>query len=257
MNGFKDHFSAQAGAYAEFRPGYPQELVDALAERAPGRGLAWDVGAGSGQFSKLLATRFEHVIATDASAAQLAHALPHARVGYRVEREVAASLAASSADLVAVAQAAHWFELARFYAEVRRVAKPGGVLALVADGNAELEPDLEPAFADFYGRTLGGDWPPERRHVLAGYRDVEFPFEELDLPTFELSAAWTVDEFLGYVSTWSAVASARRAGREGDLRDFDQRFRTLWGAVERRPIRWPLFVRAGRVIPGSPAGREG
>ena len=74
---FKDHFSGTATGYAAHRPGYPRAVAEALAARSPGRGLAWDAGCGSGQLSVVLGEVFEQVVATDASAAQIAEAIPH------------------------------------------------------------------------------------------------------------------------------------------------------------------------------------
>src|SRR5207249_7256547 len=121
---FQDHFSDKAAGYAAYRPVYPPALVDALAALAPGRGLAWDAGCGSGQLSLLLAQRFDRVIATDASADQIAHATAHPKVEYRCAPAEASGLADGIADLAVAAQAAHWFDLPDYYAEVRRVAPP-------------------------------------------------------------------------------------------------------------------------------------
>ncbi|WP_244479841.1 methyltransferase domain-containing protein [Methylobacterium sp. Leaf94] len=87
--------------------------------------MALDCACGTGQLSVLLADRFEHVIATDASTAQVAPARPHARVAYSVAPARAERSAGGARDLVPVAQAAHWLELPTFYTEVRRVAHPG------------------------------------------------------------------------------------------------------------------------------------
>src|SRR6266496_4940677 len=79
---FRDHFSGVAEEYATFRPRYPPALFAALAAQAPRRGTAWDCATGSGQAALGLATHFERVVATDASAAQLAAARRHPRVRY-------------------------------------------------------------------------------------------------------------------------------------------------------------------------------
>src|SRR5262249_38727408 len=68
---FKDHFSGAASGYAAHRPVYPRAVAEALADRSPGRTLAWDAGCGSGQLSAVLGEVFERVVATDASAAQI------------------------------------------------------------------------------------------------------------------------------------------------------------------------------------------
>ncbi|MCK6447957.1 MAG: class I SAM-dependent methyltransferase [Planctomycetes bacterium] len=251
MSETRDLFSRQAREYAAFRPSYPMALVDVLAELAPARGLAWDVGAGSGQLSLVLAERFERVIATDASAAQLEKAPRHPRIEYRVEREVHASLAGASADSIVAAQAAHWFELEGFYGEVRRVARDGGVLALVTYRTPRLEPELAGVFERFYSGTLGPHWDPARRHVEDGYAQFDFPFAELPFPALAIEAELDAREFLGYVSTWSALASLVRSGGASELERFERDLLAAWGPPNRRrPIVWPLAGRIGRVETG-------
>ena len=113
---FKDHFSERSADYAANRPTYPPQLAGFLAEHSPGRTLALDCGCGTGQLSVQLAEHFAEVVATDASAAQIAAATPHPRVRYRVAPADASGLEPVSADLIVAAQAAHWFDLDAFYA---------------------------------------------------------------------------------------------------------------------------------------------
>ena len=243
-----DHFSGRAARYAECRPGYAPELADWLASIAPSRGLAWDVGCGSGQMSVLLGDRFGRVVASDGSVAQLAHARPHARVDYVAATAEAAPLAERSADLVVVAQAAHWFDLPRFFAEARRVARPGAAIALVGYGNAMLdEPALQQRFLRFYEDEVGAFWPPERAMIEDAYRSIGFPFAEIDAPAFELHERWTAEQMIGYIETWSAVRAFERSG--GDARvveTFAREMRELWGPGP-RDVTWPVPIRAGRI----------
>src|SRR3982751_1042743 len=126
---FQDHFSGHAATYHEARPLYPTALFELLAKEAPARGLAWDTGCGNGQASVALAAHFARVFASDPSANQIGNAEPQPNIEYRVEPGEQCSLPAASADIVTVAQALHWFDFARFFAEAARVLKPGGVLA--------------------------------------------------------------------------------------------------------------------------------
>jgi len=206
-NGFKDHFSAVAAGYAAHRPSYPPALIDLLAELAPRPDLVWDAGCGSGQLSVLLADRFARVIATDASAKQIAHAAPHPHVAYVVARAEAGTLAAGTVDVAVAAQAAHWFDLPAYYAEVRRVGRLGGAVALVTYGLVRVDHVVDPVIDHFYSQVLGSYWPPERRHVDNGYRALPFPFEEIDAPGLEMQASWTRADLVGYVETWSAGCS--------------------------------------------------
>ncbi len=81
---FKDHFSAHSAAYARGRPGYPPALFEWLAAQALRRDRAWDCATGNGQAARGLATHFKRVIATDASAEQIANAFVHPCIEYRV-----------------------------------------------------------------------------------------------------------------------------------------------------------------------------
>src|SRR6266446_6793453 len=109
MSSFSDHFSRVAASYATFRPRYPDALFDWLAGAAPGRRHAWDCGTGSGQAAVSLARRFNHVIASDPSVAQLANAERAGGISYVAMTAERSALAEATTDLVTVAQALHWF----------------------------------------------------------------------------------------------------------------------------------------------------
>jgi len=247
-NGFKDHFSAVAAGYAAHRPSYPPTLIDLLAELGPRPHLAWDAGCGSGQLSVLLADRFARVIATDASPKQIAHAAPHPHVAYVVARAEAGALAGGTVDVAVAAQAAHWFDLPAYYAEVRRVGRSGGVVALVSYGLVRIDHVVDPVIDRFYSQVLGSFWPPERRHVDDGYRSLPFPFAEIGVPGIEMRASWTRSDLLGYVETWSAVWALQRAVGRAPLEAFRRELTHAWGAdAAVRPVRWTLSLRVGRL----------
>lgn len=107
---FKDHFSSHAGQYARSRPTYPAELFDFLVSLTNHHDLAWDCATGNGQAAVALAGRFARVIATDASAAQVANAAEHPNVTYLVATAEHSGLSHESVDLITVAQALHWFD---------------------------------------------------------------------------------------------------------------------------------------------------
>lgn len=231
---------------------YPPALVDCLADLAPARGVAWDAGCGSGQLSLLLAQRFDRVIATDASAEQIAHAAPHRHVEYRCAPAEASGLDDGIADLAVAAQAAHWFDLPGYYAEVRRVARPGAVVALVSYGNVRADTTVGPLIDQFYSDALGPLWPPERRLVEDGYRALPFPFAELTTPPFEIRVDWTLVDMMGYIETWSAVRAMERVEGRGPIVAFEKQLARAWGDPKAaRPVRWPLSLRVGHVPGGA------
>lgn len=245
---FKDHFSAKSGDYAAYRPTYPGALVDYLAGLCRQTDLALDVGCGTGQLSVMLADRFGQVIATDASAQQIEQAQAHERVEYRVAPAERSGLEPASANLITAAQAAHWFDLDAFYADARRVGKPGAVLALITYGVIEADPDIDPLIQRFYKEVVGPYWPPERRHVEDGYRAFAFPFDEWAAPPLAIEVQWRASDLTGYVDTWSAVRGLEKAQGRGPVEGFRRELQALWGEPERRRrIRFPLSLRVGRL----------
>ena len=159
---FKDHFSGHSAIYSQYRPDYPPELYRFLAEQAPSRELAWDCATGNGQAALGLAAHFQHVIATDASSAQLEQACSHPQVEYCVTPAEEAPFADHSVDTVTVAQALHWFHIDRFYREVNRILKTGGVLAVWSYNLLYCEPDIDAILNHYYSDVVGDCWPAER-----------------------------------------------------------------------------------------------
>jgi SAM-dependent methyltransferase len=246
VTSFKDHFSDRAAGYASYRPTYKPELAAWLAGLVQRRELAWDVACGSGQLSTLLADHFDYVVATDASRDQIAQAKPHARVEYRVEPAESSTLASGTADLITVAQAAHWLDLEAFYKEVQRVARPGAAIALVAYHIAVIDKHVDTVIDGFYSGTLAGYWPPDRKHIESEYRDLAFPFEKIPTPRMEMRVTWGVDQMMGYIRTWSAVRALEKA-KGPELTDrFAAELRRAWGTGA-RDVCWPVVIIAGRV----------
>ena len=247
MSGFKDHFSSHATAYAIYRPSYPPALAAWLATIAPATQIALDVGAGSGQLSLLLADHFEQVIATDPSAQQIGSAVRHAKIDYRVAPAERCDLPDASVDLLTAAQAAHWFDLPSFFAEVDRLLKPGGAIVLISYAGMEHRSPIEPMIEAFRLKTLEQYWPNERLLVENGYRDIHLPFEPLAAPSFFMEVKWPLATMIGYLDTWSAIrAMERDRGREM-FESFLAELTRTWGDPETvRTNRWPLAIVAGR-----------
>jgi SAM-dependent methyltransferase len=243
-----DHFSGIAASYAAFRPKYPPSLFERLARVVPGRDLAWDCAAGTGQATIDLAKWFDRVIGSDVSAEQIAHAPAHPKITWQVAPAESSGLAGDAVDLIAVPQALHWFDLKRFYREVRRVARDNGIIAAWSYGSAELAGPLGQAYSTFEHETMGSYWPAERRYVVDVYRTIEFPFEELEFPAMTLDAVWTRDQLLGYMRTWSATTRYAARHETDPIAQFARDIQSLWpDAKERKPVTWPLSVKVGRV----------
>lgn len=245
---FKDHFSAAAKSYAEYRPAYPAELFAWLATLSSAHELAWDCATGNGQAAIGVAGHYRHVVASDASAAQVANRRAHPSVDYFVATAERSALREHRCDLVTVAQAAHWFDFERFHAEVRRVLKARGVIAIWTYESFRIDAAIDTLMEGFYHDVVGPYWPPERCYVEQGYRTLPFPFEEIRAPAFELEIRWTLEQVIRYLGTWSAVQRFSKARGFDPMRELQPRLAVCWGRPEEdKRLSWPLHLRVGRI----------
>jgi SAM-dependent methyltransferase len=246
MPTFRDLFAFASGSYATHRPDYPDELFRWLASVSPRRETAWDCGTGSGQAAVSLGAHFASVVATDASVKQLTSARRTPGVHYVAMAAEAAALTVDSTDLVTVAQALHWFDRPRFFAEVDRVLRPGALLAVWSYGMTAIAPAIDAVLHRFYEEVLGPYWPAERALVESGYVGIVLPYAEESAPSFAMQTSWRLAQLGGYLSTWSAVGRYVAAVGTDPLPAIMQELERVWGADEARPIRWPLVVRVAR-----------
>jgi SAM-dependent methyltransferase len=248
---FKDHFSKQAADYAKFRPRYPQKLFDYLGKIAPSRQVAWDCGTGNGQAAVGLASVFDYIIATDASERQIANAQSHEKVDYHVAPAENSGIEAETLDLIMVAQALHWFDLRRFYREVRRVLKNNGVFAASAYNLLHVDPAVDAIVNRYYYDVVGPFWPPERK-LVEQFADLRFPFREVDAPKFEMTAQWNLDHLRGYLQTWSSTQRFIAAKGSDPLEQITDELRAAWGDSRKiRNVTWPLVLRIGIKASGE------
>jgi SAM-dependent methyltransferase len=241
----RESFGAVAGSYAAFRPRYPTPVFHYLSAIAPANRLALDVASGSGQATAGLCERFERVVAIDLSAPQLAamSARPAARVVAHAEQ---LPIASQTVDLVLAAQALHWFDKVRFFDECCRVLRPGGVVAALIYTHAEIHPSIDRIVRRLHDDALRDDWAIDRHEVIMAYPSVRFPGRTLAMAQFVLEHAMTADAFLGYLSTWSAVATYRARTGFDPINAIRAELSNAWGDSA-RTVRWPLRVRASRV----------
>lgn len=242
-------FDQGGRAYAAFRPGYPPALSRFLAEIAPDRRRAVDVGCGNGQLTRQLADHFSSVVGVDPSVDQITRTVPHERIEYLCAPAEVLPLPDSSVSLITAAQAVHWFDLPAFYAEARRIAVDGAVIALVSYGVLHLaEADLQDRFSRFYWDEIAPYWPPERKLVDTGYADISLPFSEREGPVMAIDRTMVLDDFLGYVSTWSAVRRLKEAGRSDILENFARDISVIWGdPTIAHALSWPINMRLGAI----------
>lgn len=241
---FKDHFSTQSSQYLRFRPHYPHSLFEWLAQQTPGHQLAWDCATGSGQAAQALADHFDHVIATDASANQIAQCRPLPRIEFKVASAELAPFTDASVDLITVAQALHWFDQDKFFQEAWRVLKTRGVLAVWNYKMLSVNPQIDAIVQHYYQDIVGPYWPPERRLIEMGYASLPEPFTEVEVPAFAMTSQWILDDLLGYLGTWSASVYYQKAQGHEPLALIQEELTQTWGTPEKiMTINWPMQIR--------------
>ncbi len=188
-----ERFSHRVADYVRFRPAYPAALLDTLWQRIHPRVVA-DIGAGSGIFSSQLLDRGAQVLAVEPNTAMrdAAEKLLGERPGFVSldGRAEATGLDTDSVDLIAAAQAFHWFNNEASRGEFRRILQPGGSLALIWNRR-----DLEHPFQQAYQQLLIEFSPEYGRvnHMNLGDADLEPFFAAGQMSTFHFDNVQQLD----------------------------------------------------------------
>lgn len=256
---FKDLFSSNSKEYASSRPTYPRSLFEFLVGLVRYRNLAWDCATGNGQAAVFLSEHFEQVIASDASKEQIENAQPRDNIRYEVFPAEKTTLVDNSVDLITIAQALHWFDLDEFYKEVKRVLRKddnggdtngSGVIAAWAYGLHSISTEIDNITHLLYEDILGSYWPKERKIVENRYQDISFPFQEIDMPVFQIELDWTLSELIGYLYTWSSVQKFIKKNNSDPIKQIYDDLAAAWGDKntwhKRRRVVWPIYIRVGR-----------
>ncbi|MGB7271520.1 MAG: class I SAM-dependent methyltransferase [Albidovulum sp.] len=241
-------FGLQAQVYSSARPTYPNELFEWIADHAPARELAWDVGCGSGQAAHKLVEQFSHVHASDIDAAQLDQAATHSNIDFVAAPAHKSSLADESVDAICVATALHWFDHAQFWPEVRRVARDGAVFCAWTYHAAETHSDVETVLLAPINKILEPYWSEGNRLSWRGYSSDELgmPFSVLPTPTFACELQWRPQQIAAFVRSWSAHQKARMDGHGEALDEIESEALSV---LEDKPwsFNLPLNCLAARI----------
>ena len=241
-------YSSYAKQYAQSRPTYPEELFNHISSLGEQHDLAWDCATGNGQAAQALTKHFKRIIATDISTEQIKHAIPNPQIEYRVATSEQSGLKDKSVDLVTVASALHWFNLESFYSEVKRVVRPGGILAAWSYHVGYVEPPYEKIFLCFYRNVLFPFFAPGARLVDDRYETITLPGEPLDAGKYFVSAKWNLEQMLSFIKSWSGTQQYIKEQGEDPVALVADDLKQLWGDPENiQTIRWPLFVKISRL----------
>ena len=206
--------TVHAHLYSRYRPTYPKAVVGAITNyvtRIGGSlGLAVDVACGSGQSTFYLKESFEQVVGVDISKAQIEEANSKCKaeniddIKFRVGNGVDLPFENESVDMVTIAQALHWLDSDKFFAECKRVLKNKGCLAVYGYGNVHVvNGQCNALVSNFYRNSLKGCWHEARYHIDNEYRSIHLPLSNTHRIDMTMPYRTNLEAFIGYLSTWS------------------------------------------------------
>lgn len=244
----KDLFSNQASVYAQYRPGYPNELFDYILQYVSNKQTAWDCATGNGQAANELARYFDKVMATDISEKQLQQAQPNDKISYSATTAENTPFSDNTFDCITVAQAYHWFNFEAFHKEAVRVSKPGAVIAIWGYSLVVCEDEsLNNLIKTFYRDKVGPYWDKERRYVDDHYGTVPFPYEPLPSKDFNINVQWNRQQLIGYFNTWSSVQHFIKAHQYNPVDELAASIEAVWPNDNSKQFYFPLFLKLGRI----------
>ncbi|MCX6155089.1 MAG: class I SAM-dependent methyltransferase [Candidatus Kapabacteria bacterium] len=243
----KDFFSSISHDYLKFRPDYPSELFDYINLNVKDRSNALDCGTGNGQLAFEISNYFTNVYAIDISQNQITEAIKRDNIFYSLCNSESTQFQDNFFDLIAVAQAIHWFDFDRFYSEVYRIIKPDGIFVATGYGLFRTDTEIDRLLRYFNDEIIGNYWDKVRHYIDESYKTIPFPFNEIHVPEFESKFYWTFDQVIGYLNTWSCVKTYFEIHDRNPLDIIYNQLKNLWGKEQARKVIFPIFTRLGRA----------
>ena len=193
--------------YAKFRPSsYPDELFKWLTMQCKELNHAWDCATGTGQSAIGLAKYFTKVTATDLHHEQIDEALHYPNITYKTELAEDADFAENTLDLITCSAGVHWLDLNIFYKIVKKALKTVGIIAVWTyefpwSGDSQIDTVLQ----ELKNNNFGKYWTNQNLLYLNHYKDLYFPFDEIEVPKFSLKFKCHPKNIIDFISTWSVV----------------------------------------------------
>jgi ubiquinone/menaquinone biosynthesis C-methylase UbiE len=221
-------FSDRVANYVKYRPGYPQEVINHLANRChlTSASVIADIGAGTGIFTKLLLEKSYQVYAVEPNGPmreeadrQLKHFVEYHSMAGTADRT---GLTSGSIDLVVCAQAFHWFNTPETKSEFQRILKPGGRVALIWN-NRDIGADEFALAYDWLLKQLSGSDYEKINHQNLCLADFERFYKDgqYELTRFQNEQIFDSEQLAGRAFSSSYVpAEETEAGEafKGQLR---------------------------------------
>lgn len=241
-------FEDKSDLYAASRPLYPEALFQFIASLATNRNEAWDCATGNGQAAVGLANHFNHVEATDISIGQISNAFANEKINYSVQPAEQTTFEKGHFDLINVAEALHWFDLDRFWDEVKRVLKPDGAFVTYFYTWSNVNEEIDETVERYIGKVIEPYWAPNIKLCWDEYKTIKFPFDAIETPKFELINDWDFRQYFNYLHTLSATRRCMDARGQQFFEEAKKQVSQIWGSANKKKrIKTPLTVVAGYV----------
>lgn len=227
---------------------YPETLFEWLEAQTLSYGCAWDCATGQGQIAARLGAFFNQVQATDINVEQLANAYAHPRVHYSVSSAEYTDFQSQTFDLITVGEALHFFEHRRFWYEVDRVLKPGGLFVAWGHYHMTITPEIDKALKIFMA-IIQPFWQSRTRLLWDGYRDIPPPWPQLTHPDFWVDVEWDLNHLFDHIGSWSATRLCLKCMGKTELDSAIRKITKAWGdPAMLRCIRIPLHTLITRKL---------
>ena len=239
MSDLAASFGRAAEEYELGRPEYAEAAIDAVG-LAPDA-VVLDLAAGTGKLTRQLVRRYARVVAVEPLAAMravLERVVPEAEALSGTAEAI--PLADAAVDAVFVGEAFHWFGNEAALAEIARVLRPAGTLAILFNQpDLDFDPPLPDAFWDAY-RAGAIEKPPEQT-VRSGLWKAPFPgpFEPLEESSFPNPTELDRSQVLAQAASWSMIAALPEPERLALLERLGD---ALPDGVYRHPLRTDLYL---------------
>jgi SAM-dependent methyltransferase len=247
---FRSYKGADSEIYAALRKKYHPSVYQAILShhtRTHGQlDHVLDLGCGPGLATQDLAPHFAHATGLDPSPNMIAFAqtlglktASSSPVEFGISTaEAMDGIEDESVDLIAAANAAHWFDMPAFWARAAQVLKPGGSVALWTSGEIAAHPDtpnakaINEAFARFKEEEMKPFFEKGNFLVQNGYADLEMPWDVASPPPVVMEAFGRATCFR---KEWDTVGETFSVGQ--DVPFTAEEFERMW-ATSSPVTRW-------------------
>lgn len=215
-SGFQPRFGHAAEEFERYRPEYPRELFERILAVVPAnhRERAMDLGAGTGKATRALLRHFREVVAVEPDpgmAAKLKKDIPAVIVRNATSEDL--SQPPSTVDLVTIANALHWMDAPRVFANVHSWLRPRAIFAVF---DRPL-PKTIPAIDAITLAETRGPWKPYRddrlgkKYVWEGQIRSAAGFELFEETKFSYVIPMSPADFVGFWRSTSYGSAYARA----------------------------------------------